>query len=301
MLNHVFDIQRTGGRFQEACELAANIGYLEEALSLAKIHGAILPESFSENVVNYVHAGRLLAMKHGSEKNRQTHKMNNSTEVNQGILPAEERWKSLTTFLNKYAEKGEIPNSSTITDSLLRDFFILLVSDIPQISYFTGIFLTDISQVTMKIPQNPSVLSADLTKTPLEFIQRAIQILNTIHIQKTISPSVLLFLGIYATPLNSGYIALPWSPLGINPKLQFPIQYIKLTDGVREAVVRFILLGIIAALRSLEQHCSQQWRKNTKNKVVQGSYRNIEWTSDRFSAHLQVRMTIRSLGVWCDR
>jgi len=125
MVNHVFQLQSASGRFQEACELAVNVGLLEEALSLVEDRGVFLPELVLSTVVNYVHAGRLVHVSTKLEGNN----VEEHYRTFQGgrTLLLEQTWISLMTYLNRYIQREEIPSAGDFPEDFQWEFFILLV------------------------------------------------------------------------------------------------------------------------------------------------------------------------------
>jgi len=63
-------------------------------------------------------------------------------------------------------------------------------------------------------------------------------------------PSVLLSLGIYPT-IDGKYIALPYSPPDIIPKIDFPLIYF--TGNISVTTVRYVLGILSAALEVIEE------------------------------------------------
>lgn len=139
----------------------------------------------------------------------------------------------------------------------------------------------------MKTPK-AKVMTPDLTRLPLEFIGGAIGILNTIITEKTLPPPALLYLGVFEIPAQPGeYIALPWSPPGIDPKLRFPIQRVNISTA-RDIGGRLISSIVSEALGFIEVKSRKQWAKQTVNEVFQDRSRDGKLTTDQFSANLRV-------------
>lgn len=134
MMNHVFHLYETGKRFKDAYEVAVNIGFLEEAVRLASNHG--LPPSITQPILakifDYVQAKHLLTIiphPDNSKKHQPTHKNLPRRPVNGAILPPDRGNKSLIASLDRYTQRGEKPNRSSLKDGALRGFFDLLVRD----------------------------------------------------------------------------------------------------------------------------------------------------------------------------
>jgi len=79
------------------------------------------------------------------------------------------------------------------------------------------------------------------------------------------SSAVLLLLGIY--PTNDGnYIALPYSPAEIGPKIDFPLSYY--TGDLHSVAVRYVLDILDAAVASVDQRFCQPLMQPTRNMVI---------------------------------
>ncbi|KAF8541740.1 hypothetical protein BDD12DRAFT_946309 [Trichophaea hybrida] len=270
MVNHVIQLQISGGRFQEACELAVNVGLLEEALSLVNGRGALLPEPVLSTIVDYVHAGRLIHISTKLEGNKLKEEANNaekyySTYEGEKTFLLDQIWMSLMTSLNRYIQSGEIPSAGDCPKGFLREFFILLAA-----------------KITPVIQSNSP---HDLINVPLEIVGEAIGILKTFSESswEGIQHSVLLFLGIYTPPKSGKFIAMPWSAAPILPKLDFPIQHFP-KDGC-EVGFQVLLEVIYAAFGSIEQQCRNKWQVNASELP---GLDNVQWASDIYSEHSYV-------------
>lgn len=129
MMNHVFHLYESDKRFKDACEFAANMGFLKEALMLASDHGlfSLISRPILQRVFDYVQTGNLL--------NQTTHKRPIGRPNSEAILYLDRGWKLLTEPLSKYRQYGEIPNRNNLEDGVLRGFFDLLVCDIYPSDY----------------------------------------------------------------------------------------------------------------------------------------------------------------------
>ncbi|KAF8241483.1 hypothetical protein K440DRAFT_247486 [Wilcoxina mikolae CBS 423.85] len=267
MVNHVIQLQTAGGRFQEACELAVNVGLLEEALSLVNDRGALLPEPVLSTVVDYVHAGRLIHIStklEGSKQKEEANKAEKNYSTYEGgrTFLLDQTWMSLMASLNRYIQSGEIPSTEDYPKGFLREFFILLAAKIT--------------------PGIQSDSSNDLNNVPLEIMGEAVGILKILSESswEPIQHSVLLFLGIYTPQTSVKSIAMPWSPPSILPKRDFPIQYF--TQDARDTGIQVILEVIYTTLGSIEQLCRKKWQGKTSKLPGCG---NVQWTSNFYSGH----------------
>lgn len=116
MLNHVVEMEKMRGRYQYACELAARIGLVDEALLLLTLHDTVLPDSELANVINYVHARELST---GLWMEMAT----SSKSAIEKTAVLESQWQSIAKAFVIFIQEGKLPN----TDSVLNDFLILLV------------------------------------------------------------------------------------------------------------------------------------------------------------------------------
>jgi len=131
-----------------------------------------------------------------------------------------------------------------------------------------------------------SGLSTHLTQVPLEIIGNAITILSTTVIKNHPPPEALLYLGIWPTP-HGGYIALPWSFSGIEPKFDFPIQY--MASGSLHVQGSQLMLGIISsALNSIDAKCRSPYI--TRNDAFRGLVK--DWSTVRFPESVKVFQSI---------
>lgn len=121
MMNHVFHLYETDRRFKDAYDVAANIGFLEEAIRLASNHGLLTLDSYPvlTKIFDYIRAGNLLTQK------PPTGELNSKA-----ILSLDRGWKSLIEPLLKYRKYGGKPNRIGLKEGVLRDFFDLVVRDI---------------------------------------------------------------------------------------------------------------------------------------------------------------------------
>lgn len=145
MMNHVFHLYETGKRFEDAYEVAVNIGFLEEAVRLASNHGPLpsISQPILAKIFDYIQAKHLLTIishPNNSRKHQPTHKNLSRRPVNGVILPPDRGNKSLIASLDKYTQRGEKPNRSNLEDGALRGFFDLLVRD--YVPIITAINLT---------------------------------------------------------------------------------------------------------------------------------------------------------------
>lgn len=124
MMNHVFHLYETDKRFKDAYEVAANIGFLEEAIQLASDHGLLTFDSYPvlTKIFDYIQAGHLLA--------QTTQKLPTRRPNSKAILSLDRGWKSLIEPLFKYRKHGGNPNRISLEEGVLRDFFDLVVRDI---------------------------------------------------------------------------------------------------------------------------------------------------------------------------
>ncbi|KAF8539048.1 hypothetical protein BDD12DRAFT_981228 [Trichophaea hybrida] len=271
MLNDAFKLHKANGNFQSACEVAISIGLLEDTLSLVGNH-VTLPDSVLANVFNHVQAKYILINENEPRRNQRGRRY--YPQETNSVVPAslQQQWRSLVMALNAYKQKGNLPNRESIHDGILRGYFDLLV--------------------TKTTPD--SIQSTDLTHVPLDFIGRAISILNTTIAKEFPPPEALLYLGIFRTPQRQ-YIALPWSPSGIEPKLGFPIQYMA-TKALYVQGSKLILAIIYDTMAFIDEKCRLPWQKRTKNDVFRGFEKG--WTRDQFSASLQERRGKTVMEKW---
>jgi hypothetical protein len=291
MLNHVTELQTAGRRFQEACELAVNIGLLEDALSLIKDRGAFIPKSVVAAIVAYVHAGRLIATstklgRSGQNGNGREVKNYYRSSGSRTILLLEQSWMPVETSLKRYARLGEISAAEDGPKGVLRhEFLILLVcpSSCRRPAAFKY-FADGLTQAAKLTPEIQHILSPERINGPLEIISAAIVILNSMCTKKLTQPSVLLFLGFYTPPKSGKCIVMPWSPDPILPKLDFPIRYF--TKDIHDVGFQVLLEVIYAALGSIEQLCRKEWQG--KASELPG-FDNVQWGSHfYYSGHLHV-------------
>ena len=135
MFNHIIELQKEHGQFQEACDQAASVGLLEEALSLVRDRRAVLQYPVLEAVIDHIHAGRLLSEKpkpatHPNwkgKRERPSAQTFHSTGPG-NLLPPEQKWKLMATYLHRYLQRGEIVALAQLPEGTMRNFFVLLVS-----------------------------------------------------------------------------------------------------------------------------------------------------------------------------
>ncbi|KAF8241597.1 hypothetical protein K440DRAFT_665246 [Wilcoxina mikolae CBS 423.85] len=246
-----FELYRTDCNIQDVCKVAVDIGFLEYALPLIE-NRVTLQDSVLSSVLSHVEAKNLLTTKGQFPLKTENRK----------LVPLQQQWKSLATAVEAYKREGILPDRCFIHEGILYDYFDLLI--------------------TKTAPD--SVLSANLTQVPLEFIERAITILHNTITRKLPPPGALLYLGIFLTP-HGQYIALPWSLPGIEPKLDFPIQYM-VANTIHVKGSQLILDVISEALTFVHENCKNLWQRG----VFRGHGKG--WTSDKFSESLQTLVSI---------
>jgi len=120
MLNHVVEMSDIRGKHQDACGLAAKVGLVEEAHSLLRLHGSMLPDLELAKVVNYVYAPQLLT--------GQREKMTSSESADEKISALESQWHGIAKSFDMFCQRGKIPNIDFTQNRVLNDFLTLLVS-----------------------------------------------------------------------------------------------------------------------------------------------------------------------------
>jgi hypothetical protein len=133
-----------------------------------------------------------------------------------------------------------------------------------------------------------SGLSTHLTQVPLEIIDNAITILSTTIVKNHPPPEALLYLGIWPTP-HGGYIALPWSFSEIEPKIDFPIQFMA-SGSLHIQGSQSILGTISSALNFIDAKYRSPWQNITRSGVFRGLVK--DWSRVRFPESVKVLQSI---------
>lgn len=136
MLNHVLDLHKTNKRFKDAYDVAISIGYLREAVRLARSHGLSVSQPELIIAFNYVQAEDFLSsitLACNTQKSKVARKRTRKSN-NEVFLPLERKWKALIASFDDHRQGGK-PNRNNLQVGGLGGFFDLVVREIYLYDY----------------------------------------------------------------------------------------------------------------------------------------------------------------------
>lgn len=124
MMNEVFQLYKTQGRYVEAYTVGVNIGFLEDALQLLIDNHLLLsvPKPDLVEIFSYLQARHLLVQVGHNER------ITAGLRIEQ-LSVADKLWKNLVKFLNGYLKFGTWPDRNRFPDEKIRGFLDLIVCD----------------------------------------------------------------------------------------------------------------------------------------------------------------------------
>lgn len=122
--SRTFELYKTGNNSQVVCEVAVNIGYLDDALSLIENKQITLRNSVFVNIFNYIQARDILN-KRKPQRNQRGHSSPKMKSIVFASL--QQHWRSLSMALGAFMQKGSPPKGSFLNERILRGYFDLLV------------------------------------------------------------------------------------------------------------------------------------------------------------------------------
>jgi len=124
--SRTFKLYQTRNSSQIVCEVAVNIGYLDDALSLIENNRIALQNSVLANIFNYIQARDMLN-KYQPQRN-QSFRRNSSPKMKNNVFASlQQHWRSLDMALDAFKQKGSPPKASFLDERILRGYFDLLV------------------------------------------------------------------------------------------------------------------------------------------------------------------------------
>lgn len=132
-MDDVFYLYKRQKRHVDAFKVAIEIGFLEEALCLARDHKLYQLSSLVE--IFYLKSQQLLTDKSysGGSKTGPTiaiHQSTTSKQRNKGNNPVDKVWNGLAAALSSYLQSGRKPDRNRFKDEWMREFCDLFVRDI---------------------------------------------------------------------------------------------------------------------------------------------------------------------------